>query len=302
MSRITLAAILLLCLPRTEAQQSEMGLTPVDGGEIEYVVAGPEDGEAILFIHGSLLADSFLPVMEEPALDGYRRIRIHRRGHAGSSALDHTPSMSEEAADAVAVLDALEISRAHVAGHSYGAAVALQLAVDSPERIGAIVLAEGGPPASVIPPPAPDPSAPMPAGMIELGRAAEAGDMAGVVSAYFSFVFGDDWREFVDPVPGGYEQMLDYAPSFLKYELEGALRRGEGMGAWQAASFDMDAVTQPVLLIWGSESPNFQAPYAEQIRDAFLRAEGHEIAGTDHALIIQKPDEVARAIADFLRQ
>lgn len=43
--------------------------------------------------------------------------------------------MAECVADAVAVLDALEVRSAHVVGHDWGAAVAWQLAARHPERV-----------------------------------------------------------------------------------------------------------------------------------------------------------------------
>ena len=65
-----------------------------------------------------------LPFLFEPALvDRYRLIRYHRRGQAGSTRADN-------AADAASLLDHLSVRRAHVAGHSTGAAIALQLVLD----------------------------------------------------------------------------------------------------------------------------------------------------------------------------
>jgi pimeloyl-ACP methyl ester carboxylesterase len=45
------------------------------------------------------------------------------------------------------LLDALGIQRAHVAGHSWGAAISMQLAADAPERVGSLVLLDPLPPA-----------------------------------------------------------------------------------------------------------------------------------------------------------
>ena len=52
---------------------------------LEYEPHG--EGEPVLLIHGSHVADSFLPLTREVVLaDRYRLIRYHRRGFAGSSA------------------------------------------------------------------------------------------------------------------------------------------------------------------------------------------------------------------------
>ena len=51
-------------------------------------------------------------------------------------------SVADHAADAAALLDHLGIARAHVVGHSSGAAVAAQLALDEPDRVATLVLLE----------------------------------------------------------------------------------------------------------------------------------------------------------------
>ena len=105
----------------------------VNGVDLEYEVTGA--GEPVLLI-SPVLADGFLPLLAEPALaDRYQLIRYHKRGWVGST---HTPppvSIADHAADAAALLDHLGVRRAHVAGHSSGAAVAAQLALDHPEYV-----------------------------------------------------------------------------------------------------------------------------------------------------------------------
>src|SRR5690606_18310321 len=68
------------------------GRAAVNGGTIEYVASGPENGEPLLLIHGAILGTALARVQQSTALDGYRVIRMHRRGHVGSS--DPARSMS----------------------------------------------------------------------------------------------------------------------------------------------------------------------------------------------------------------
>jgi pimeloyl-ACP methyl ester carboxylesterase len=68
--------------------------------------------------------------------------RYHKRGWGGST---HTPapvSVADHASDAAAILGHLGVPRAHVAGHSSGAAVAAQLALDHPETVHTLLLLE----------------------------------------------------------------------------------------------------------------------------------------------------------------
>jgi pimeloyl-ACP methyl ester carboxylesterase len=97
----------------------QMKRTAVQKGEIEYEIGG--EGEPVLLIHGSFIADSFLPLMSEPSLAKYRLTRYRRRGFAGSSAHEGPFSIERQAADAAALLQQLGVQRAHIVGHSYGA-------------------------------------------------------------------------------------------------------------------------------------------------------------------------------------
>ena len=107
----------------------------VRGGELEYEVRG--EGEPVLLIHGSHIAGAFLPFMADPALANYRQIRYHRRGFAGSTACEGSFSIAQQAADARALLRHMGLRRAHIVGHSYGGAIAFQLALDASDPRGA---------------------------------------------------------------------------------------------------------------------------------------------------------------------
>ena len=119
-----------------------MDRAKVNGVELEYEVRGA--GEPVLLID-MLIADCFVPLLPEPALaDDYQLIRYHKRGWVGST---HTPppvSIGQHAADAAALLEHLGVRRAHIAGHSTGASIGVQLALDRPERVHPLTLLATG--------------------------------------------------------------------------------------------------------------------------------------------------------------
>ena len=158
----------------------------VNGVDLEYEVTGA--GEPVLLI-SPVIADGFLPLLAEPALaDRYQLIRYHKRGWVGST---HTPppvSIADHAADAAALLDHLGLRPAHVAGHSSGAAVAAQLALDHPEYVHTLVLLEP----SLISVPS------LGAFFTQVEPAFEAyasGDHAGALAIFMSAVSGLEWDE-----------------------------------------------------------------------------------------------------------
>jgi pimeloyl-ACP methyl ester carboxylesterase len=72
-------------------------------------------------------------------------IRPDNRTTGRTSPLDAPAGLTEWAGDAVALLDLLGLPRAHVAGHSLGGLIALQMAAMAPERVGRLALLASAP-------------------------------------------------------------------------------------------------------------------------------------------------------------
>ncbi|MDX2380633.1 MAG: alpha/beta fold hydrolase [Acidimicrobiia bacterium] len=67
-------------------------------------------------------------------------VRYDQRGHGEAGSPPGPYSRDDLATDAVAVLDALDIDRATLVGHSMGGIMSMTAAVNHPERVGALVL------------------------------------------------------------------------------------------------------------------------------------------------------------------
>lgn len=105
------------------------------------------DGErpALVFIHGLGCAGSshFSRVAAEPAISGYRRVVLDLLGHGYSDRPEDFGYSLEEHADTVAqLLDRLDLNSCVVFGHSMGGAIAITLAVERPDLVSQLVLAE----------------------------------------------------------------------------------------------------------------------------------------------------------------
>ncbi len=110
-----------------------------EGGEIGGWDAGG-DGPAALILHGGPgLSDSTEGLAAE--LSGsFRSIRYQQRGLPPTT-ISGTATVEDHIADALAVLDGLGIRQGFAVGHSWGAHLAMHLAVAAPERLlGAIVI------------------------------------------------------------------------------------------------------------------------------------------------------------------
>jgi len=95
----------------------------------------PGDGDTIVWL-GSLGSDaSMWDRQVEAFADDARCIRIELPGHGGAPAEPGPYAISGLADRAVAVLDELDVSRAHVVGLSIGGMIAMALGIHHPDRV-----------------------------------------------------------------------------------------------------------------------------------------------------------------------
>lgn len=97
-------------------------------------------GDEVLFISG--LADEGACWVDQVSglRDRYRLTTFDNRGVGRSSTPDGPFTITDFAADTVALMDALGLERAHVVGSSMGGAIAQELALAHPERVRSLVL------------------------------------------------------------------------------------------------------------------------------------------------------------------
>ena len=105
---------------------------------------GPDRADAVLAVHGITgNSQAWRPVAR--SLDGAGELlAVDLRGRGASSALPPPYGMEAYARDMLAVLDACEIERAVLVGHSLGAYAVARFAADHPDRVRSAVLVDGG--------------------------------------------------------------------------------------------------------------------------------------------------------------
>lgn len=112
-----------------------------DGTRIHYEVTGPREGDPLLLIQG-LGADSKGWVGQRYAVSRrHRVILVDNRGAGRSDKPEGPYDLEDMASDAVAVLDAEGVDRAHVMGASMGGVLAQIIAVRHAHRVRSLVLA-----------------------------------------------------------------------------------------------------------------------------------------------------------------
>jgi len=107
--------------------------------QIEYETFGDDRPETVILVNGLGSQMTRWPVAfcEKLVTKGYRTIRFDNRDTGKSTWIGHGESyvLKDMAADAMAVLDAAGVDKAHIAGVSMGGMIVQRMAIDYPDRV-----------------------------------------------------------------------------------------------------------------------------------------------------------------------
>jgi pimeloyl-ACP methyl ester carboxylesterase len=255
-----------------------------DGTTIAYEGSG--NGPALLLIHGGgSHPDRWKPIAArfEPSYTVYR---MARRGVGESGdALDHSPQRQGE--DIAAVIDAIAKTRhgrVHVLAHSYGAICALEAALVT-DKMAKLILYE---------PPYKLPLPPLEF-VDRLGSMIEAGDRDGA------------WATFNRTLVRMPEQEIEAQRAQPAHagRLASVHTLVSDLRAMCLYTFDpakMRAVTTPVMLLLGGDSPAYFRESAELAQAALLHSRIVVLPGQQHIAMDTAPDLFVREVAAFLQE
>jgi len=113
----------------------------IDNVKVHWQIEGQGDGPAIVLLH-SIGTEMGIYERVVPCLaDRFRLLLIDLRGHGQSQASEGEFSLSLLVSDVCLIMDAAGIEKAVICGTSLGGMIAMQFALDRPERISGMVLA-----------------------------------------------------------------------------------------------------------------------------------------------------------------
>jgi pimeloyl-ACP methyl ester carboxylesterase len=271
----------------------------VNGVELEYEVRG--SGEPIVLLHGGLLADENTPLAHEATLtDRYKVINFHRRGFAGSTKLGKPAWIEDQVADTRALLDSLEVDKAHVVGHSLGGVIAIQLALDNPERVQSLALMEPALMGAIAKaeaannPKAAESQKAFMAGMDNVNELARQGDKRAALEAFLETRAAGAFRGVLDFLTqsGEFEQAVRDADTFLNIEMPAAYR-------WNFTPEIAAGLKPPVLSILGSHSPERARGVQEVLEKWVPQTQEAILPNAEHALPLMDPPGIARVIVEW---
>ena len=241
-------------------------------------------GEPLVLVHGGFSDHGNFRKVVPGLAESFRVVAYDRRGHSGSERPAPLGTRRDQEDDLAALIEALGLGPAHVAGTSFGSAIALGLAARRPDLVRTLIAHE---------PALPGLAAGGQAVLAHIGAAlarVEGGDAEGGA------------REFLESValgPGGWEllpaairaTMVRNAPAVLEEQRD---------PAW--ADVDADALSAlqiPVILTQGGQSPPWFAEVVAELRGVIAGAREHRYADAGHSPHITHPQEYVAAVTAF---
>ena len=113
-----------------------------NGIDINYQIDGPDGAPWIVFSNSLATTTAMWDDQAAGLKDKFRVLRYDQRGHGATSAPVGRYPFDTLLADALALMDALSIGKAHFAGLSMGGATALGLAERHPDRFDRVIVCD----------------------------------------------------------------------------------------------------------------------------------------------------------------
>ncbi|WP_262851518.1 alpha/beta fold hydrolase [Mumia quercus] len=250
------------------------------------------DATPLVLLHGGAVDHR----MWAPQLDAFPERRViapDARGHGWSSRATEARLCD----DVVALLDALEIDRAVVAGISMGGATAVDLALEHPDRVAGVVAGGVGTSEPVF-----EDSWALDL-FAQWQRAEAAGDPQAWMAAFMAFVPGPHrTRSDVDPaVWDAVSAMAAHTLSaHVVVDADGTpLPPAKPTGVTDTWA-RLPHVSVPVLAVVGALDGDDHRAMAERLATLTPRGELVVVEETAHYPNMERPKEFNRVIADFL--
>ena len=257
--------------------------TKANGLTFNYQVDGRE-GAPWLILSNSLATNLAMWDDEAKALgDSFRILRYDQRGHGKTEAPSGRYTFAQLMADAVGLMDALSINRAHFGGLSMGGATALGLAQNYPDRFDHIIICDS-----------PCASTPATAQQWEerIAMATEQG-MDAMVEPTVTRWFPPETVKANPPHLDRIRQMIRTTP------LNGFVGCAAALANHDYRS-KVGSVKHPILFIVGEKDGTTPAAM-RQMHETLAGSTLVELPGAGHISNLDQPDRFNRAVREFLK-
>jgi non-heme chloroperoxidase len=291
--RTALLALLLIIIP--ERSQAQVKSIAVGGTELAYLDTG--QGPPVVMVHGTISDHRWWRAQMDEFAQQHRVIAYSLRHHypnvSAGDRSDYLPRT--HAGDLAGLIQALNLVRTHLIGHSYGGFVSLLLARDRPELVRSLVLVE---PARI-------------AGLITTADVEEAkpilkniGESQKQVLERLDQGDADEaLRIFTNMVrgPGTWEGMPIAARAARRDNVH-TLKPTLANPAERFTCDDVRKIATPTLLVGGDVSPRIFPLMLNGLQPCLVDAERITIAKASHGVYQDNPADFNREVLAFLKR
>ena len=289
--------------PRRALTPRTFRLARPDGAELFVEIEG--SGRSTVVLCDGLACDGFAWKYLRPVLArSHRVIHWHYRGH-GHSPLPPpgvSPSIPQFADDLAAVLDSLRVRCAAVVGHSMGVQLALELHRLHPARVRALVLVCGSPghPLDTF-----HDTTLLRRALPSLRRGAERFPRAAAVLTRLGVRSGLAMEIAMSTeVNASLLRRADLQPYFEHVQRMDPryFLRAMQAAAEHGAEDHLSAVDVPTLVVAGDRDRFTPTWLSRRMALEIPSAELFLVRGGSHTALLERPEEVNRAVLDFLHR
>lgn len=241
------------------------------------------EGEPLFLLNGIMMTTSSWGLQTRALAPRYRCVLHDFRGQLRSEKTPGPYAMSVHVDDLLALMDELQIERAHLVGTSYGGEVGMMFAAAHPERVKSLAV------------------------IASVSRVDAA--LRRDVTLWAEIARNEPQRLWEVTLP------FNYSPKFIAEHPEiieaGRMRVSALPGEWFRAFADLcdafttlnvrlEAIRCPTLVMCGSEDVLKPLRFSREIAEGIANAELRVIEGAGHAVVIEAADQVNAALFDFL--
>jgi pimeloyl-ACP methyl ester carboxylesterase len=255
-----------------------------NGVKIHFEDSG--EGPAVVLGHSFLCSGEMWAPQVPDLVEANRVINVDLRGHGRSSPLTAPCEMADLVDDVLAVLDHLGLANAILAGLSIGGMVAMRVALEAPERVRALVLADTH------------------AGGEKLAKKTKyrlmtaASKVVGLrpfLPSVLRLMFGATTLRIEPALVAEWKSRFSEVdlPS-IGIVLEALVRRDSVLER-------LHEISVPTLVIVGEEDASLPVGCSREIAQAIEGASLVVVPRAGHLSTLEQPEIVARAMRDFIR-
>jgi 3-oxoadipate enol-lactonase len=254
-----------------------------NGIKLYYELHGPEDGEVIVLSNGIMMSTAAWGY-QTAALSRHLRVLLYDcRGMWRSEHPKGPYSMEQHADDLAALLDGLQIEKAHIAGISYGSEISMVFALRYPQKTKTLIVIDG---VSQV-----DPL--LYAQTLPWRIAAERKDAELLLRTSVHYNYSEGWI-------ASHQAAIEASiPRFTELDMDALV---ELMKAFQNYHItdQLGTITVPTLVVIGEDDLIKGRKYSDIIVRQIPQAEYAVIPGSGHALCLDKPDILNSLLIGFV--